>query len=378
MKTLRFFLLVIGLLGISLTGLMANHIKTVAIPTLELNNKIDQFRPPFEQIAICRIQLKVTTSNVEHANTDADVWVKLNSKDHPYILNNKNDDRERNRTDVYDILSPRVNKIQDIEFIRLGLIGNDGWIIKKLELVVNGKSVYKKTFSSRGHTLDGDTPKYKNILTLSGTTLRNHALWKYHKFNTGIDAAPTHIPISMMKSLVESAVGNSIYNVKNVGWGKKEGKDYIEYRVVNNNTLHFNLDLEYSVTGPNPKVDVDFDLVFKCNNGVIQTEVKNMEVETSGVYIWLRSVLKELQASLVSACAKIPKVPPPASMVACKYGLDKIDQLLDFNFDYDLDNPSIPKNCDRSMKLDKAGNLILSSFDSRKPSKQPTGKVSGF
>ena len=80
-----------------------------------------------------------------------------------------------------------------------------------------------------------------------------------------------------MDSIVESAVGNSLYHVKDVQWGKKQGNSYISSKRVNDHTLHFDLDLSYDIPGPNPEVDVDFDLVFSCSNGVIKTEVRNLK-----------------------------------------------------------------------------------------------------
>lgn len=70
-------------------------------------------KPAFENVSICRIQLKVKTNGIENANTDNSVWVNFNEKDKPFYLNLSKDDRERNQTDIYDVMSLNVNKIND-------------------------------------------------------------------------------------------------------------------------------------------------------------------------------------------------------------------------------------------------------------------------
>jgi hypothetical protein len=44
--------------------------------------------------------------------------------------------------------------------------------------------------------------------------------------------------------------------------------------------VHVDLDLECKAYGPNFEVDVDFDMIFHCDNGRIAVEMKNIKVET--------------------------------------------------------------------------------------------------
>jgi hypothetical protein len=113
---------------------------------------------------------------------------------------------------------------------------------------------------------------------------------------------------------------------------------------------------------PDPEVDVDFDLVFSCKNGVIRTSVKNYKSKLSGVSKYAAKGIKKLRGALLEACGKIPV---PGSTIACEYGLNKIDKWLDFNFSYDGPGTvSFSKACTDLMKLDSNGNLMLGSTGS--------------
>ncbi len=70
--------------------------------------------------------------------------------------------------------------------------------------------------------------------------------------------------------------------------------------------MRFDLDLSNKVTGPNPEINVDFDLVFSCNNGVIQTQVKNVKVKEYGVYPLVGKAIKNLKGVLLEACDASP------------------------------------------------------------------------
>ena len=81
-------------------------------------------------------------------------------------------------------------------------------------------------------------------------------------------------------------VGNQLhYNGKGkLFWGNTSGVntvwgDHVEMKRKDGNTLHFDLDLEAEITGQNPEVDVNFDLVFNCeSNGMISVKTANEKV----------------------------------------------------------------------------------------------------
>lgn len=316
-------------------------------------------RPAFNDVAICRIQLKVKTNTIKNANTDSPVWVQLNANDDPFYLNLGGNDREKGKTDIYDILSSNVNQIGDIKMIKMGIKGDDGWNFREMELIVNGVEIYKKVFSSSGQWIDSNDKKHPKTYTVSTKTLRNYPNWNYNSLTNHIYKAPVMIPVSMITSFVESAVGNSLYNVKNITWGHRSGREYVAAKRINDNTLRFDLDLTYKVDNlPDPEVDVDFDLVFSCDNGVIRTSVENYRAKVSGVTSYFTNGLRRLRAALYLAC----KLPGPGITPTCKYGLNMIDKLLDFNFSYvGPGNLGVSKGCSDAMKLDVNGNLLIAN-----------------
>lgn len=333
-------------------------------------------KPAFEDVAIYRIQLKVKTNTIKNADTDDPVWVQLNSTDDPFYLNLGGNDREKGQTDIYDILSSNVNRIRDIKMIKMGISGNDGWNFREIELIVNGVGIYKKVFSSAGQWIDSDNKSHPKTYTASTKTLRNYTNWNYNSLTNHIYKGPAMIPVSMIKSFVESAVGNSLFKVKEITWGHRSGREYVAVKRINEHTLRFDLDLTYKINNmPDPELDVDFDLVFSCDNGVIRTTVENYKSRVSGVASYFTRGLNMLRGTLLQAC----KLPGPGLTPTCKYGLNMIDKVLDFNFsNVGPDHLGLSKGCANVMKLDINGNLILGSTETPIASKSKFSKSKIF
>jgi hypothetical protein len=332
-------------------------------------------KPAFNDVAICRIQLKVKTNTIKNADSDSPVWVQLNAKDAPFFLNLGGNDREKGHTNIYDVLSTNINKIGDIKMIKMGISGGDGWNFREIELIVNGVGIYKKTFSSSGQWIDSNDKSHPKSYTVSTKTLRNYPNWNYNSRTNHLYKAPVMIPVSMIKSFVESAVGNSLFEVKEITWGHLSGSEYVAVKRINDHTLRFDLDLTYKIDNlPDPAVDVDFDLVFTCDNGVISTSVENYKAKVSGVASFFTRGLRMLQGTLLQAC----KLPGPGATPTCKYGLNMIDKLLDFNFsNVGPGNLGISKGCSDVMTLDVNGNLILGSTGTpiARKGKSPKGQI---
>lgn len=341
---------------------LKNQLTSLVILTLCSFTTLFASKPSFNNVAINRIQLKIKTNNIKHANTDSHVWVQLNANDTPYYLNNPGNDREKGKTDTYDILSSSISTVGDIKMIKLGIKGKDGWNFKEISLVVNGRTIYSKIFSGSGQWIDLDNKKHPKTYKVGTTTLRSSNNWKYNGYTDRIYRTPFTIPLSTMKSLVESSVGNSLYNFKKISWGKKYGKDYVEAKRISSNTLRFDLDLEYEIKGlPNLSVDVDFDLKFTCDNGTIITKVLNFKSETKGTSKYIKDQIEDFKDVLLSACSLAPT---KGIKKNCRKGLNKIGQLLSFNLVYN-GNPNIdlPNSCSGKMRLDHKGNLHLYAPD---------------
>ena len=237
-----------------------------------------------ENIPVYRIELRLVTAGGEWDGTDNEVFVQLNQDDDSYFLDYGRDDFNRNADQRFDIISEHIRTIKDIDFIKFGVKKDDQWGIKKVELYLNNSTqpVFSKTYSPtvviNKHTGQSDH------FVISSADLRSNASWLRIPQNTGLKALPIPVKFSMIKSIVESMVGNQLHHSgeANLQWGSTDDINtvwgpWVEANYVNNKTLHFDLDLEYAIPkSPDAEIDVDFDLVFSCDNGNVTIKTVNV------------------------------------------------------------------------------------------------------
>lgn len=245
-------------------------------------NLPDSFRPSFGQVAVWRLQLRVKTSGYENANSDSELHVQFrNSTSSIYYLDNGGDDREKNKTDTYDIIDPNIRTINDIQFIKFTIKGNDGWCFSKIELLVNGAPipVFKKSYSGKKCIDKNGSPGA--TFRIAGSQLRNSPTWKHSNSNRAIWLPPSIIKRRTLENMVESYVGHLMnadpkMRSNDLEYGYKNGNRYVEATKKANNKLHFDLDLK-SHYGIDFEVDVDFDLVIKCQNNKLALSAESVK-----------------------------------------------------------------------------------------------------
>ena len=247
-------------------------------------NLPDHLRPAFENVPVWRLQLIVKTGNREHANTDSEVYVQFNNYGGKYFLDKGGNDRERKRTDVYEILNPAIKTIRDIKYLRLAMGGNDGWCIEKIELKVNGAPypIFRKTYKGC-QWIDRDDKKYQASLYISGRRLRNATTWKHFQGNRAIWLPPTLIKRYTLEKMVECYMGhlmNSEPQMKKLEFGKKSGRAYVEAKKTRGNKLHFDLDLVYDWK-IDLETDVDFNLAVYCRNNKINLKAESVKAKVN-------------------------------------------------------------------------------------------------
>lgn len=300
--------------------------------------------PSFEDITVYRIQLRIFTCNKEDAGTDDGVYVQMNKSDERFYLNKSTDDFRQGRSDTYDILSGTIKKIRDIAFLKLGLRGDDGACISKIQLFLNDNNspVFSKSFAGHGQSIDNS-----QSFTIPGSELRKYSGWALTPEHQNLSNPPSGISKHMILSLVECSIGNHLNQGPEFGWGSKvRGLPNtlfgpgVEVEFVDNKTLHFDLDLQRKVSGPNPEVDVDFDLVFSCVNGIIKTEMKNVTYGTN----WIGDLQKLIRekGSILLSSAIGTEVGNPAAGAASGAALAKY---LSFNIKIDLPNQNVSSSC---------------------------------
>lgn len=245
-----------------------------------LNAQTPTFTRPasIEDVKVYRLQVLFTTSDTEDSGTDDKVYVQLNSGMKPYYLDYGIDDRERGKTQTYDIMEPSIKSLKDIKQLNITKVGNDGWGITKVELRVNGHKIFEKAYTKK--IIDGNEGQ-QPVLNFTGSAMRNAGLWTYAKV-PNVHIPPAVISKKDLVSMVEGFVGNYIRYIPEatVNWGDKDGVntlfgEAVEATYRNRQTLTFDLDLQVSKDGPNPELDIDFDLVVSCTDGKVLISAEN-------------------------------------------------------------------------------------------------------
>lgn len=270
--------------------------------------------PAFENMSVFRIQLRLTTGTSNDAGSNDPVHVQMNSADKKFYLVKGVDNFQEGKTVTYDVLSNAIKKVKDIEFIRFGVTGDDGACIKKVELLLNGNTtpVFTKTYAANtGACFDNGSSSLPATVEIPGNQLRADKEWSFTPAHVNMWKPPVKISKEWILSAVEGSIGNQIYHQGGkLKWGTKGTinstlwNEAVEMARKNDHTLHFDLDLQRDVTGPNPEIDIDFDLDFGCDNDKVKMTVENLVVSTNWVGD-VRKFILEKGASLVGGALTV-------------------------------------------------------------------------
>lgn len=310
--------------------------------------------PPFEDMSVFRIQLRLTTGVGSSAGTDESPYVQFNNEDKKFFLCKGIDNFEEGHTDTYDVLTEDVKHVKDIKFIKFGVKGEDGWCLKRVQLFINDNDfpLFAKTYNGPGACMDN-----KGTFTIPYSDLRNAAGWKYTPLHRDMWKPPVMISKDMIKSLVECSIGNQLNNISGFAWGTTTGIDTrwgecVEYSKVNDSTLHFDLDLQRTLYGPNPEVDVDFDLTFSCRKNKIIMLMKNLKTGTN----WVgdaQTIARSQIAGLIGAAIGGETNPGVGVVVG---GL--LSNYLSFGINLNLAEPEVVSDC-LKIKIAANGDIHL-------------------
>ncbi|TAH52827.1 MAG: hypothetical protein EYC68_05470 [Chloroflexota bacterium] len=247
---------------------------------------------PPNSTPVWRAQLRLAIANVSDAGTDDDVQIQLNVKNSTWLDYARND-FERNKTYTYDLSLTKVTKLGEITKLRIRKTGTDAICVRSITLLINGKTIYSKTFGNAQSTClwldNGDG--HPNSYSVSGATLRAHASWKgFVQPNV-----PTTLTRSELESRIEGAVGDRIQS-NDLMWGDESYNLFgrgVEVTKKTNESVHVDLDLAYDLPGPyNPEVDVDFDLAFSCSSGKVTATAENYDAHLDSIiYDYLKNLL---------------------------------------------------------------------------------------
>jgi hypothetical protein len=312
--------------------------------------------PSFEDITIYRIQLRILTCNNEDAGTDDGVYVQMNERDEKFFLDKSTDDFRKGLSRTYDILSETVNKIKDVNFLKIGIRGDDGTCIRAIQLFLNDNKspVFEKSYSGLGNWIDNS-----QSFTVTESELRKNSGWRYTSKHKDLWKPPNEVSKDMILSLVECSIGNQLNHQSDFSWGKERivfstlFGPAVEVTFVDYKTLHFDLDLERELGGPNPEVDVDFDLVFTCTDGVIQTKIKDLKVETDKIYQFQKCSRDDGMKFVTKAIGTYPGETETSAIFG-----GAVSKYLSFKINFDSQDPNVSSSC-KSINVKPDGDIVL-------------------
>lgn len=249
--------------------------------------------PAFEEMVVYRIQLRITTGTGTDAGTDDPIFTQLNGLDDKFFLVKGIDNFEEGSTVTYDVLSVNIRKVKDIEFVRFGVRDDDGVCIKKVELFLNNNPIalFSKIYpGAKGLCIDNGSTTLMSFLEIHGSQLRQSNSWNFLTPVLNVDDLPAmaRAPVMISKdwiiSMIEAAIGHHLGRGGNgeLQWGTAASGnlwgDAVEAKKLNDHTLHFDLDMQMvRLIRDAGEEDVDFDLDFHCDNGMINCEVENLQ-----------------------------------------------------------------------------------------------------
>lgn len=249
---------------------------------------------------VWRAQITFHTADISDADTDDSVYVGLNAVSRNFIpsgnrtfLDYGRDDFERDDLFTYDLNLKNLSEISDITRISISKSGNNGWCLADFVLTINGLDMYSEDFSGLADGclwLDNDNGNSRTHV-VTHEMLRAHPDWQNYNHTTALFLlALNGIPNEEMVSRLEGMTGDFIQNNK-LYWGHLHGPAVEVTRgcpanVESCQTIHVDFDLAASVTGPNPGVDVDFDLNFECSDGDLTIKSSNVVVDVDSRWYW--------------------------------------------------------------------------------------------
>lgn len=236
------------------------------------------FAAPAGTTPIYRAQIRVVTANTDEAGSDDYVKVGLNANNTTWIESDQ-DDFARNDDQTYDLQLLNLTQLSDINFLRIEKTGDDGWRLKQIYLIINGKTIYSVDFGA-GRWLDNSSGDSR-IYNVDGTFMRASSTWA----NYWSPYKPSVISLQDMRLRIEAIVGDFVAGQHATNGFQmlmhREGDYGTELYTYNSNTWRVDLDLESDDTFWNVDIDVDFDLKVQCVSGRPTFSVANVSASST-------------------------------------------------------------------------------------------------
>jgi hypothetical protein len=233
---------------------------------------------PSESTQIWRAQLTVGTCDATNAETSDPVKVKLNDTNMT-VLNSPANDFTRGSTASFDLVpfNPVTGaplRLYDVTKLQVRKDGSNGLMLCRLTLVINERTIYHNTWASPGYLLDDTSAGHQNAITITSSTLRASSYWQAY----GTSKLPWSIPSSSTKRRIEALIATAMYG-QDLYW-RSSG---VSVARRDSAAISVGVDLKEAVSlSLDPNFDIDFDLRFSCDSGIMQVRVEHYRAGTSG------------------------------------------------------------------------------------------------
>lgn len=223
------------------------------------------FAAPPTNMPVFRAQLRVTTADKDDAQTDDYVKVDINEVTNRTWIESYLDDFSRGATQTYDLRLHYINTLSDLESLTIEKTGSDGWCVRKIELIINGRAIFVRDFGVNGRWLD-NSGSSSRIFYISAAQMRAESAW----INYTSPSKPYVTPRVDMRSRIDGVVGDFVayhWLLEHDGGSGLLMHGPTVINTKNSSTWAVILDLEADNPFWNLDLKVGFDLKVTCLNG---------------------------------------------------------------------------------------------------------------
>lgn len=313
-----------------------------------------------EDTRIWRAQIELKIGDKDEAETDDNVFVKLNGE-HLAWLESSQDDFQRNSQLKYDLVIPFDLTIGKIEGLAIGLEGKnsdssetDGICIEEITLWINNDAIYQRSFLQEDVFdpefiikciwIDPDERLKPNFILINAEELKSSALWK----NFRNQHPPTTVNSEVIEDILENWYGHGLRHFSPFEYGKLNGDEYVELRAIN--TTHFEVDFDLKKNIPHAlDLGVEYNAIYTVycweNSDVYGIVPVRYEVtKDSTWYADLAKIVVDFPRKPISVYspwgdANKPPTPPPYPLlgISSVCPKDEIQRNGDIEFDFSQD-----------------------------------------
>jgi hypothetical protein len=244
---------------------------------------------------ITRLQLRLTTANVSGADTKGPVAVDLSGPTQgagatSYVNPAPAHTFGRGTTSNYDLVElGSITNLNDLEQMTIWKPGGDDWCLQNAVLLADNQPVFSTAFSTC-QWISAPQSSQPGV-TITHAMLRAFPLWSQFKGpqvtvtpqSNGTTNVGLQISHDELEGRLEMMIGEKIMNTA-LYWNDQHIRPVVVTNV-GSTSDHVDLDLAAEVDGPNPDVDVHFDLVAATSRDETGNWSLNLSTANSGVNV---------------------------------------------------------------------------------------------